>query len=112
MVISFSHDTAYDFLEEHGYVATFRESRRKQRNQDDWLNRGRGETKRFDIHITEIGKAEVGPNGEPSEIIDHFAPVSGFETPIGWRQGIEDVNGEVPDSGWVYLVKKIENGDE
>lgn len=102
MVISFSSDPAFLHLEEHGYVATFRKSRRENPNCETWCNRGRGETKEFDVRITEVG--EVAPIAEE---LAPFALMSGFGEVRPWQQEIHELNGTLPDSGWLYFVTKI-----
>lgn len=106
MVISFSNSTAFDYLVEHGYVATFRKNRRKNKNHQTWLNRGRGKSKEFDVQITELGKAS-SEDGDQSTVIADFAHISGFMDPVSWRDAVKKINGEVPETGWVYLVTRI-----
>lgn len=102
MVISFVDDVAFGFLEDCGYVATFRANRRKRPNLTTWANRGRGESKEFDVRVTEL--AEVDP--QSAQIAD-FAMMSGFGDPESWREAIRRLNGDLPSSGWVYVVTTI-----
>ena len=100
MVISFSHDTAFEYFQKNGFVFTFRTSRRKRPNTSTWMNRGRGEKKVADVHVREIGRVD------PTDV-DNLKPMfrsSGFVTPQLWQRAIEEVNGSLPNEGWVYLV--------
>jgi|GEM_PF-5881584 len=105
--ISFSHPLAWDFLTTYGYVATFRTRRRKSGTCDTWCNRGRGEPKEFDVHVQEVGHVDLHDGG--LRTLRHFSSISGMETSSVWRAAIEEVNGELPDEGWLYLVTVTEN---
>jgi len=102
--ISFSHPLAWDFLYTHGYVATFRKRRRTSGTCDTWCNRGRGEEKEFDVHVQEVGEVDFDNGG--TKMLRHFSSISGMETSSCWRRAIEEVNGELPESGWLYVVTK------
>lgn len=101
MVIGFANDTAFSQLDEHGFVATFRESRRARPNCETWCNRGRGKEKEFDVRVIELG--ETTPNGDK---ITQYRPLSGFQSEDDWRNAMADLNDELPESGWLYLVTK------
>lgn len=99
MVISFSVEPAYNYLRQYGFVVTFRKSRRKRPNCETWCNRGRGKSKEFDVRISEIC------NIDPSEpLMESFAAISGFFEAAAWQDAIADVNGAMPDEGWLYMV--------
>ena len=102
MVISFSNDDVFSFLEQYGYVATFRSSRRKRPNCKTWCNRGRGQEKEFDVRIVEIG--EVRPFDAGTNMVD-FEIASGLGGLENWRDAIREFHGEVK-SGWLYIVVK------
>lgn len=102
MVISFSHDVPWRELVEEGEVITFRKSRRARPNCTTWCNRGRGQTKEFDVVIEEIG--EVEPS---SKNLEPYADKSGFESVSAWRQAIIDLNGGIPDTGYLYRVTPV-----
>ena len=103
MVISFSHDTAFTRLRDRGEVVTFRERRRKRPNCETWCNRGRGQGKEFDVEIEEIG--ERAPDHE--SLAPH-AGVSGFGGVDEWIEAIRDLNGGVPDAGYLYRVRRAD----
>lgn len=100
MVISFSNDFAFSFLETEGYVATFRAQRRKRPNCETWCNRGRGEPKEFDVRVTEVG--EFFPT---AGMLDPLAGASGFDVPSAWVEAIQEYHSS-PEAGWVYLVTR------
>jgi hypothetical protein len=101
MVISFSHDTAYNQLQDYGYVVTFRADRRERPNCETWANRGRGKTKEFDVRVSEICRTEP-----LEQDIAVFAPVSGFNSPTKWRKAIRELNGDLSGEGYLYLVTR------
>jgi hypothetical protein len=99
MVISFNNDIAWRQLVDHGEVVTFRKRRRENPNCETWCNRGRGQTKEFDVKIEEIGK--VVPEREP---LLPYLKRSGFETIDDWIGAIEELNSGNVESGWLYRV--------
>lgn len=107
MVISFTDDTAFEYLDEYGYVVTFRESRRKRPNCETWCNRGRGLPKEFDVRVSEICRAD--PGGVDTDL-STFATASGFGDAVSWRAAIRQLNDGDTGEGWLYLVTK-EDGD-
>lgn len=109
MVISFAEDDAFEHLKEHGFVVTFREQRRENSDCDTWVNRGRGKQKEFDVHITELCRQELGPNGYPKGNYNpmfQLQSASGFGDLDRWIGAIHRVNNEMPSEGWLYLVSK------
>lgn len=100
MVISFSNDIAWRQLVDHGEVVTFRKSRRKNPNGKTWCNRGRGQTKEFDVVIEEIGQAKPIHSH-----LEEYVSLSGFDDCYDWIRAIESLNGSKPEFGWLYRVK-------
>lgn len=103
MVIGFSNNTAWNHLVTYGFVATFR-PKRANSHGTDWVNRGRGEEKEFDCHIIELGKVEFG---EDETVLEKCAEISGFGSKETWKHAIESLHGELPEEGFVYLVRKV-----
>lgn len=99
MVISFSHDTAWEQLVTEREVVTFRTQRRANPNCSTWCNRGRGQTKEFDVRIEEIGCVEPTPT-----VLSEFVSTSGFEDVHKWIEAIHNLNGTSPREGWLYRV--------
>lgn len=102
MVISFTNEKAWEHLKEFGFVTTFR-PKRERPDIKTWANRGRGEPKEFDVLVTELGKVVFG---EDEQVMHRTAGASGFGSPPVWRNAIREIHGEIPDQGWIYLVKK------
>lgn len=102
MVISFRSERAYSQLNSEGYVATFRKNRRKRPNCETWCNRGRGQTKEFDVRISEIATVEP-----VTENLESLAQVSGFGDVESWQDEIVTLNESLPNSGWLYFVTKL-----
>lgn len=117
MVISFTDDHVFTFLRTHGYVVTFRKNRRSKQQEDTWVRRKRGEPKEFDCMIQEIGKVEdLGDTSEESEkpFLQEWVQVNGLPTDHvqDWIDVIRCLNDEVPEEGWLYLVKKKQSDTE
>ena len=102
MVISFSHDVPWRELVEQREVITFRKSRRARPNCTTWCNRGRGKTKEFDVVIEEIGEVDPSSNN-----LKPYVGKSGFGSVSAWRKAIVDLNGTVPDRGYLYRVRPV-----
>lgn len=103
MVISFTVDEAFRHLRNTGFVVTFRPDRRKQVDQLDWANRGRGEPKEFDVFVGNLGNT-VPPGGWEMR---RLAPWSGLTTLDRWVSVIEELHGELPEQGHLYGVHRI-----
>lgn len=99
MVISFSHEIPWRQIVKDEEVVTFRKRRRKNPNCHTWCNRGRGQTKEFDVKIREIG--EVEPT---TEELSAYVDRSGFASAGDWIDAIRELNGTIPDTGWLYIV--------
>ena len=104
MVISFSHEIAWGQLVKHDEVVTFRRSRRKNPSCQTWCNRGRGQTKEFDVTIREIG--QVRP---VEEELTPYVDRSGFESVEEWVRAIEELNPGETEVGWLYTVTPTES---
>ena len=102
MVISFSHEIPWRQIVEDGEVVTFRKRRRKNPNCQTWCNRGRGQTKEFDVRIREIGEVEPTP-----ETLSQYVDRSGFDSTNDWVDAIQQLNGDVPETGWLYVVMPV-----
>lgn len=111
MVISFQSDKAFALLKELGFVITFRKNKRKNPYGKTWCNRQRGGTKEFDVYVVELTKATLNDNYKPLNCLEVFLPISGFSSKEEWRQEIIELNGELPEEGYFYLVKRIDNID-
>lgn len=105
MVISFSNDTAFTQLRDEGFVVTFRPEERERTSrtaaQHTWANRGRGQEKEFDVSVRHL--AELTPDGSQ---FGEFWKMSGFPSPAEWERVVEEMHGEMPESGHFYLVTK------
>ena len=104
VVISFSADTAFDYLRENGYVYTFRASRRAEPDGEVWVSRGRGEPKEFDGTCEEV-ESSVPPT---ADVLDEYAGESGFGTASDWRDAIDELNDGLPAGGFIYQVDRDE----
>lgn len=103
MVIGFTNDRVWNFLVKYGYVSTFR-PKRKNPNTKTWVNRGRGEPKDFDCLVTELGKVRFG---EDEKVMHHFVESSSFPDIYQWKNAIINLHGDLPEEGYIYLVKKL-----
>jgi len=105
MVISFSNDTAFDFLNSNGHVVSFRTDERKKTPrttaQETWCNRGRHEPKEFNVTVRHLAEmpAEVDLFGE-------FYTMSGFASPGEWKEVVVEMHGETQPTGHFYLVTR------
>lgn len=109
MVISFSHNTAFEQLRDEGFVVSFRPDERTRTPRDGWqetwCNRGRGEEKEFDVRVRHL--AEAGPT---DRFFGEFRPMSGFETTGDWKQAVLRLHGDFPPTGHFYLVTRGDGG--
>ncbi len=99
--ILFSHETPREQLQQTGSVVTFRKTQRT--TGDTWWRKTRTGEKCGDVHVAEIGT--VDPSAE--EELKYLVHNSGFESVDQWQDAIAEVNGSMPDSGWVYLVTDL-----
>lgn len=102
--MSFVDDSAFGHLRDHGYVYTFRASRRAEPNGEVWVSRGRGEPKEFDGTCEEV-ESRVPPT---ADVLDEYAGESGFGTAGNWRDTIEELNDGLPAGGFIYRVDRDE----
>lgn len=93
--IIFADETARTQLLDEGEVITFRASQRT--TGDTHARWERTGSKQCDVHVTEVGQVNPTP-----EALRPYRPLSGFETVEAWRDAIADLNGDVPDGGYLY----------
>lgn len=103
-VMPFADDTAFGHLDNEGYVFTYRKNRRSEPNGDVWVNRGRGTSGVFYGECREVER-EVPP---AKDVLNPYASESGFGTSDEWRAAIHELNGELPETGFIYRVDKGE----
>ena len=110
MVISFASEPAFQYLKKVGYVVTYRKNERSRtpsngEKQETWCNKGRGETREFDVHIRFLKEV---PIEELHDTLSTYREHSGFPSMIAWVDEIESLNGgEVPDKGYLYLANRV-----
>lgn len=107
VVFPFADDTAFGHLRDHGFVYSFRANQRADPNGDCWINRGRGTKgvlKESDWQCKEV-ETGVPPT---TDILDEYAGESGFGTADAWRDAIRELNGGLPESGFIYRVERAE----
>lgn len=97
MVAPFANDTAFAQLRDKGVVVTFRGQRWSQTGAD-WVNRGRGTEKEFDVYVYELGEFAPTPDDLAGYVL-----LSGFDSTIEWVQTIQKLHGNV-ETGWLYAV--------
>lgn len=102
MVISFSNDIAWSELVGEDEVITFRGRRRKRPDCTTWCNRGRGQSKEFDVKIEEIDRMRPSKSN-----LEPYVDKSGFDSVRSWQQAIRSLNREMPDQGWLYRVSRV-----
>ena len=96
--IIFADETARQQLVEEGEVITFRKSQRT--TGDTWWRTSRTGPKEGDVTVSEIG--EVSPRiGN----LEEYRDLSGFPTEEHWVIAIEDLNGGLPDTGYLYRAE-------
>lgn len=100
--IIFADRTARSQLLSDNEVVTFRRSSRT--TGDTWWRESRLGPKQGDVRVEEIG--EVDPS-DPTEL-EEYREVSGFETVSGWQAAMRELNGGLPDSGYLYRVTRHE----
>lgn len=100
-VMTFTTDTAFNYLRENSHVYTFRASRRAEPNGEVWISRGRGEPKKFDGVCEEV-ESRVPPT---TDVLDEYAADSGFKTGDNWKEAIHEVNDGLPAGGFIYRVE-------
>ncbi|HET7325495.1 MAG TPA: hypothetical protein VFJ06_14300 [Halococcus sp.] len=93
--ILFAHETTREQLRTVGSVVTFRRERRTV--GDTWWRASRTGPKQGDVTVEEL--AEVQPT---TSALRPYQEESGFETVDAWRETIEDLNGYLPDTGYLY----------
>lgn len=101
--IIFGHPVARRQLTERNAVVTFRETERTV--GETWWRESRTGPKKGDCRVLFRGGAD--PSND--ERLKPFVHLSGFDSLEDWRQAIADVNGELPDSGYLYRVETPKN---
>lgn len=96
--IIFADETARAQLVDHGEVITVRKTQRT--TGDTWWRKTRTGPKEGDVRVTEIGEIDPRmPNLEP------YRELSGFPTEEHWVAAIRELNGELPETGYLYRVE-------
>lgn len=105
--MTFTHPLAFEQLRDEGFVVSFRADERERTPRDGsqmtWVNRGRGETKEFDVLVQHLGTTGSGPT-----LFRHLWPMSGFPDPDGWMLAIREFHGGLPDTGHFYMATRGE----
>jgi hypothetical protein len=104
--ITFSHPIARQQLLDAGVVLSFRSDERT--TGTTWWRKDRLGQKVGDVKVTK--EAEVDLRERPKQEMEHYRPLSGFRSVGSWLRAIRDYHGgDLPDSGYVYRVKKLTN---
>jgi hypothetical protein len=93
--ITFNDPTARQQLLSEGEVVTFRT--RQRTTGSTWWSRTRLGTKEGDVTVKELG--EVPPT---ADALRSYRERSGFETVEEWIAAIERLNGDLPETGYLY----------
>lgn len=96
--IIFANETARTQLKTEGEVVTFRKSSRT--TGDTWWRESRFGGKQGDVTVEEIGEA----NPLIDQDLARYRDLSGFESIDDWRSAISSLNGDIPNSGYLYRV--------
>lgn len=97
--IIFADETARQQLLDCGEVVTFRTSKRT--TGETWWRKSRTGPKEGDVTVTEIG--EVDPSDDDE--MEPYGSFSGFQSLSDWRFAISSLNGEVPETGYLYRAE-------
>lgn len=104
--MGFQSDEAFEFLEENGFVYSFRTKKREYEG-DVWVRRQRGGKKEFDANVTLIKEVDAYLDVE----LEPFADCSGLEDVFSWIATIVQMHGEIDGQITGYIFK-VERGEE
>lgn len=99
--IIFANRTARGQLLNKGEVVSFRASDRT--TGETWWRRSRTGEKMGDVRVEQIGG--VTPDADS---LSPYQDKSGFQSTEKWIDAIEDENGQLPDTGFLYRVRATE----
>jgi hypothetical protein len=97
--IIFGHETAREQLSTVGSVVTFRRNRRTV--GETWWRASRTGPKQGDVTVTELRSASP-----TTADLRPYRAESGFESVDAWKEAIRELNGHLPDSGYLYRATK------
>ena len=103
--ITFTDPTARQQLLSEGEVVTFRA--RQRTTGSTWWSKTRLGTKEGDVTVEEIG--EVTPT---ADALRPYRERSGFEMANDWIAAIERLNGDLPETGYLYRVTVLADEDD
>lgn len=98
--IIFSDETARNQLVNHGEVITFRKSERT--TGETWWRKTRLGEKEGDVTVELEKVVEPCENG-----LEQYVDLSGFDSVSEWQNAICELNGELPDRGYLYRVVNV-----
>lgn len=97
--IIFAHETAREQLTTAGSVVTFRRNRRTV--GETWWRASRTGPKQGDVTVTELRSVSPTAAG-----LRPYRSESGFESVTAWQEAIRELNGHLPDNGYLYRATK------
>lgn len=104
--IIFANETARTQLETEEYVVTFRANKRT--TGDTWWRESRTGPKRGDCRVEFVDECDPRTPATLGCYVAH----SGFESIEAWQEAIGGLNGEVPETGYLYAVTTREGQDD
>jgi len=99
--MGFESDKAFNRLRDEGIVYSFR-LRRGSYEGEVWINRGRGTEKEFDAKAQLVWAMAWWPE----QILKDYQEWSGFDDVDEWIEEIGNLNGEIPEEGYLFLVER------
>jgi len=100
--ISVNHPVPREQLVEEGELVSFR--KRDRTTGDTWWRESRTGLKRGDVHVEKI--RAVCPKGRGAALA-HYVNTSGFDSVEEWQAAIEELHGEIPETGFLYRVTEM-----
>jgi hypothetical protein len=97
--IIFAHETAREQLTTAGSVVTFRRNHRT--GGETWWRASRTGPKQGDVTVTELRSVSL-----TADALRPYRAESGFESVTAWKEAIRELNGRLPDSGYLYRATK------
>jgi hypothetical protein len=97
--IIFADRTARRQLRDYGTVVTFRKTSRT--TGETWWRESRLGPKCGDVTVEEIGKVDPHIVSE----LEPYRELSGFSSVSAWQKAIIELNGGLPDTGYIYKVQ-------
>jgi hypothetical protein len=99
--IVFSHAIPREQLQDVGDVITFRKSDRT--TGETWWRKSRTGEKEGDCRVSCVVE-DVDP--QDTQLLEKYQPLSGFTSVEKWRDAIKELNGGLPDNGYLYRVTR------